>query len=207
MLAIVTPEDAYELHVNLIRHGRAVCRPKPRCGECALRRMCPWYRENRAPPGDRSHARRRMSKRTFICFGLLILVLAVVIPWLVFRSKGDAETGDQEGPREPEERPVPLPDQLRHLPHALRGRHRRQLRADLDELLAPTGRRRRPRKQIKSTEGRVLNAVENGVDSSTTPGRMPGGILNEAAGRRSRRIRRPHRRRGLTDPAGRFDLA
>ncbi len=44
MLAIVDPEDAYEFHMNLIRHGREVCRPKPRCGECALRRMCPWYR-------------------------------------------------------------------------------------------------------------------------------------------------------------------
>jgi endonuclease-3 len=44
MLAVVPAEDAYEMHVNLIRHGRAVCRPKPRCGECALRRMCPWYR-------------------------------------------------------------------------------------------------------------------------------------------------------------------
>ena len=48
MLAIVPPEDAYELHMNLIQHGRRVCRPKPRCGECTLRRMCPWYRENRA---------------------------------------------------------------------------------------------------------------------------------------------------------------
>ena len=47
MLAITPPEDAYELHVNLIQHGRAVCRPKPRCGECGLRRMCPWYRANR----------------------------------------------------------------------------------------------------------------------------------------------------------------
>ena len=44
MMAIVDPEDAYELHTNLIRHGREVCRPTPRCGECALRRMCPWYR-------------------------------------------------------------------------------------------------------------------------------------------------------------------
>lgn len=44
MLAVVPPEDAYELHVNLIRHGRTICRPKPRCGECELRRMCPWYR-------------------------------------------------------------------------------------------------------------------------------------------------------------------
>jgi endonuclease III len=51
MLAVVPSEDAYELHVNLIRHGRAVCRPKPRCGECELRRMCPWYRANRIAGG------------------------------------------------------------------------------------------------------------------------------------------------------------
>jgi endonuclease III len=47
MLAVVDPEDAYELHVNLIRHGREVCRPKPRCEQCGLRRMCPFYREMR----------------------------------------------------------------------------------------------------------------------------------------------------------------
>lgn len=41
MLAITPPEDAYELHINLIRHGRQICRPKPRCAECGLRRMCP----------------------------------------------------------------------------------------------------------------------------------------------------------------------
>jgi endonuclease III len=48
MLAITPPEDAYELHINLIRHGRAICRPRPRCRECALRRMCPYYRSNRS---------------------------------------------------------------------------------------------------------------------------------------------------------------
>jgi endonuclease-3 len=47
MQAVVDLEDAYELHMNLIRHGREVCRPKPRCGECELRRMCPWYRAGR----------------------------------------------------------------------------------------------------------------------------------------------------------------
>lgn len=41
MLAITDPEDAYELHMNLIRHGRQICRPKPKCGDCGLRRMCP----------------------------------------------------------------------------------------------------------------------------------------------------------------------
>lgn len=44
LMAVVDPADAYELHINLIEHGRAVCRPRPRCGECALRRMCPYYR-------------------------------------------------------------------------------------------------------------------------------------------------------------------
>jgi endonuclease III len=48
MLAITPPEDAYEFHINLIQHGRAICRPRPRCWECGLRRMCPWYREHKA---------------------------------------------------------------------------------------------------------------------------------------------------------------
>jgi endonuclease-3 len=50
MLRVVDPEDAYELHINLIRHGRAVCRPRPRCDECGLRRMCPYWRQLRPPP-------------------------------------------------------------------------------------------------------------------------------------------------------------
>ena len=44
MLRITDPEDAYELHMNLITHGRRVCRPQPRCEQCALRRMCTYYR-------------------------------------------------------------------------------------------------------------------------------------------------------------------
>lgn len=48
MLRVTPPGDAYELHVNLIRHGRALCRPaRPRCDECALLRMCPYGRELR----------------------------------------------------------------------------------------------------------------------------------------------------------------
>ncbi len=45
---MVDPEDAYEFHINLIRHGRAICRPRPRCSDCALLRMCPYGRELRA---------------------------------------------------------------------------------------------------------------------------------------------------------------
>ena len=39
-----------------------------------------------------------MSKKTFIVFGLLVVFLAVLIPWLAFRSDGDAARGAQEVP-------------------------------------------------------------------------------------------------------------
>ena len=35
MLRVTPPEDAYELHVNLIRHGRTLCRP----GAAEVRRV------------------------------------------------------------------------------------------------------------------------------------------------------------------------
>ncbi len=48
MIAVTPPADAYELHMNLINHGRVLCRPaQPRCDECALLRMCPYGRDLR----------------------------------------------------------------------------------------------------------------------------------------------------------------
>jgi endonuclease-3 len=45
MLALVDPEDSYEFHMNVIRHGRELCRPTPKCELCELRRMCPYGRQ------------------------------------------------------------------------------------------------------------------------------------------------------------------
>ncbi|MBV9282190.1 MAG: endonuclease III [Chloroflexi bacterium] len=43
--ALIPPEDVYDFHVNLIRHGRLVCRARePRCGECVLQSVCEYYR-------------------------------------------------------------------------------------------------------------------------------------------------------------------
>jgi endonuclease III len=61
MLRVVDPADTYELHINLIRHGRGVCRPQPRCDECALRRMCPYWRRLRAAGHWQSVAPSRTS--------------------------------------------------------------------------------------------------------------------------------------------------
>jgi endonuclease-3 len=39
---MVPPDAVYPFHINLIRHGRKVCRPrKPRCHECCLSDLCP----------------------------------------------------------------------------------------------------------------------------------------------------------------------
>jgi endonuclease-3 len=45
MLALTPRGQGLELHLNLLRHGRRTCTAqRPRCGECALRRSCPWAR-------------------------------------------------------------------------------------------------------------------------------------------------------------------
>ena len=43
LLRLVDPEDAYEIHVSLIRHGRRTCVARaPRCEECPLLSLCPY---------------------------------------------------------------------------------------------------------------------------------------------------------------------
>src|SRR3954469_24365849 len=45
LLRLVTPADAYETHVSLIRHGRRICTARsPRCPECPLLSLCPFGR-------------------------------------------------------------------------------------------------------------------------------------------------------------------
>jgi mono/diheme cytochrome c family protein len=122
-----------------------------------------------------------MSKRTFIVFGLLILVLAVVIPWLAFRSKGDAESGDQQVAANLKSGQSLFQTNCGTCHTLYAAGTDGNYGPDLDELLAPSGPPTGPSAEatIKATKGRVLNAVEKGVDSSTEAGRMPGGILNE----------------------------
>lgn len=119
-----------------------------------------------------------MSKRTFIAFGLLILVLAVAIPWLAFRSKGDAERGHQEVAANLKSGQSLFQTNCGNCHALYAAGSDGNYGPDLDELLAESGP---PTDQavIERTEKRVLMAVEEGVDGSTTPGRMPGGIVNE----------------------------
>lgn len=121
-----------------------------------------------------------MSKKTFIAFGVVVAVLAVLIPWLAFRSNGDAATGAQEVPADLKEGQSLFQTNCGTCHTLYAAGTDGNFAPDLDELLAPSGPPEGPNaaKTIEATEGRVLSAIENGVDSSTTPGRMPAGILN-----------------------------
>jgi DNA (cytosine-5)-methyltransferase 1 len=46
---LIPPNLRYSLHVNLVEHGRAVCRsPRPLCSQCELRNFCQYYRRHEA---------------------------------------------------------------------------------------------------------------------------------------------------------------
>jgi mono/diheme cytochrome c family protein len=120
-----------------------------------------------------------MSKKTFIAFGVLVAVLAVLIPWLAFRADGDSVEG-ADIPADLQSGKT-LFDTNCGACHTLYAAETDgNFGPDLDVLLAPAGPPEGPTaaKTIEATEGRVLNAIEAGVDSSTTPGRMPGGIID-----------------------------
>jgi mono/diheme cytochrome c family protein len=121
-----------------------------------------------------------MSKRTFIVFGLFVVVLAVVIPWLVFDSKGDAEKGAQEVPANLKSGQSLFQTNCGTCHTLYAAGTDGNYGPNLDELLAPNGppEGETAAETIEGVEGQVLVAIEKGADGSTTPGRMPGGILN-----------------------------
>ena len=119
-----------------------------------------------------------MRKKTFIVFGLLVVFLAVVIPWLAFRSNGDAATGAQKVPADLKAGQSLFQTNCGTCHTLYAAGTDGNYAPNLDELLAPTGEVATEQSTIHATEERVLNALEHGVDSKTTPGRMPAGILN-----------------------------
>lgn len=46
---IVPDKIVYPLHLNLIKHGREICRPgKPGCNKCCLSNLCKWRKKENA---------------------------------------------------------------------------------------------------------------------------------------------------------------
>lgn len=117
-----------------------------------------------------------MSKRTFISFGLLVFVLAVVIPWLAFRGSGDANTGAEKVPAHLKTGQALFETNCGTCHTLYAAGTDGNYGPNLDELLATTGQAETP-EAAKQVAERVLNAQKEGVDSNA-PGRMPPAILN-----------------------------
>jgi mono/diheme cytochrome c family protein len=121
-----------------------------------------------------------MKKSTFITFGVLVFVLAVVIPWLAFRGSGDANTGPQKVSADLKEGQSLFETNCGTCHTLYAAGTDGNYGPNLDELLAPNGP---PEpgpnfdKEAEAVAGRVLNAEKSGVDSNV-PGRMPPAILN-----------------------------
>jgi mono/diheme cytochrome c family protein len=118
-----------------------------------------------------------MKKSTFITFGLMVFVLAVVIPWLAFRGSGDANTGAQKVPAHLKAGQALFETNCGTCHTLYAAGTDGNYGPNLDELLAPTGPPEGEKKAEEAISGRVLNAQKEGVDSQT-PGRMPPAILN-----------------------------
>ena len=122
-----------------------------------------------------------MSRKTFVIFGLLVVFLAVLIPWLAFRSNGDAGTGAQKVPSSLKAGQSLFQTNCGTCHTLYAAGTDGNFAPDLDELLAPNGLPEGPNatKTIEGTENLVRETIDNGLDTPTTPGRMPAGILNE----------------------------
>jgi len=59
---ITPPSEVYPFHVNLITHGRRVCKaPRPRCEACPVTSLCSWFAAERKRAKGKG-ARRRAAQ-------------------------------------------------------------------------------------------------------------------------------------------------
>lgn len=64
-LGAVVPEDiVYQLHMNMVAHGRRTCRARrPKCEECALRDECAWAIAASCKAGDKGVSEESVAER------------------------------------------------------------------------------------------------------------------------------------------------
>ncbi len=124
-----------------------------------------------------------MRKKTFVTFGVLIVLLAVAIPFWAFAVDGSSESGGRETPEGMEEAKTLFQTNCGNC-HALYAAETDgNFGPNLDEQLAPTGppdlSTDAGEEAVDGTAERVLAAIENGFQGNDR-GRMPAGILTGA---------------------------
>lgn len=51
---LIAPELRHSLHVSLVLHGRAICKPRPLCQDCVVRNMCGFFRAEQVEEANTS---------------------------------------------------------------------------------------------------------------------------------------------------------
>lgn len=120
-----------------------------------------------------------MSKKPFVVFGLVLVLLAVIIPVWAFRSSGDPARGRMEVPENLKAGQTGFEDNCGNCHKLYAAGTDGDYGPDLDQKLAPVGTPEGPdaASQIQATKDSVLNTLEQGADDPTVPGRMPAGIV------------------------------
>ena len=120
-----------------------------------------------------------MSKKPFVVFGLVLVLLAVLIPLWAFMSAGDPARGRMEVPENLKAGQTGFQDNCGNCHKLYAAGTDGDYGPDLDQKLAPAGTPEGPdaASQIEGTKASVLNTLEMGADDPTVPGRMPAGIV------------------------------
>ena len=124
-----------------------------------------------------------MRKRTFVIFGLVLLVLAVGIPLWAFAVDGSSESGGRDIPSDMEESKTLFQTNCGNCHTLYAAETDGNFGPNLDDQLAPTGppdlSTDAGQEAVDGTAERVLAAINNGFQGNDR-GRMPAGILSGA---------------------------
>ncbi|MBK5110151.1 MAG: cytochrome c [Thermoleophilia bacterium] len=120
-----------------------------------------------------------MSKKPFVIFGLVLVLLAVVVPAWVFLKEGDSETGRLEVPANLKTGQSLFQGSCGNCHTLYAAGTEGDFGPNLDQRLAPAGTPtgEGSEGQIEATRTQVLNAIHNGLDDPTVPGQMPADIV------------------------------
>ena len=205
MLAITDPADAYELHMNLIRHGREVCRPRPRCQRVRAAPHVPVFprgprglrkvispRRSALRPAHEPQALRHLRTPRWPCSRC----------WSRSGPSGSTatpRTGAADLPAE-QEQGKQLFDANCGTCHTLYAAGTDgNFGPNLDQLLAPTGPPTGARRRTRSKRPGAASSARSRTASTAPPHRA--GCRRDPRrppGRAGRRVRRADRRPGLS---------